>query len=129
MNTFKAKLTAIKKHEGVSEIQLQTGKHALVMVALELSDTLTVGLEVILSAKATHIALATQIEGFISIANRLHVSFLEVVYGEILCSVQLLFEDQVIESIITTSSASKMDIKAGDHLIALIKSSDLSIAI
>ncbi|NCO02205.1 MAG: molybdenum-pterin-binding protein [Epsilonproteobacteria bacterium] len=47
--------------------------------------------------------------------------------GEILCSVRIKLQDTILESIITQSSALKMDIKVGDTIIALIKASDVSI--
>lgn len=127
MNHLKATVTNLKKFDGVSEIEFETPHHKLSMVALEINDDLKTGSKLILQAKATNIALATQIEEFISISNQLHVNVVEVEYGEILCSVKLQFEDTLLESIISKKSASKMDIKVGNTLIALIKASDLSI--
>lgn len=128
MNIIDAIITDIKKYENISAVYFDANGVTISMVALELDPRLTIGTKVQLKAKATNIALAKDINAQISIANQLEAVVEDVVNGEILCSVRLSIKDTVMESIITQKSAASMNIKAGDRLIALIKSNDISIA-
>ena len=128
MNIIDAIITDIKKYEGISAVSFDASGMHIGMVALELDAELQIGTKVLLKVKATNVALAKGINAQISIANQLKAVVEDVANGVILCSVKLNIQGTVIESIITQSSALSMDIKAGDELIALIKSNDISIA-
>jgi molybdopterin-binding protein len=84
--------------------------------------------QVTLRTKATNIAIAKELQGMLSYSNQLKVSIQAIEMGSLLCSVKLLFEDTVLESIITADSAKRMQLKVGENVTALIKSSDLAIA-
>ncbi|MCJ7766073.1 MAG: TOBE domain-containing protein, partial [Thiovulaceae bacterium] len=47
--------------------------------------------------------------------------------GELLCSIKFYFSGHLLESIITGDSALRMQLAVGDTVVALIKSSELSI--
>ena len=128
MNTIKASITEIKRHQNVSALSFDALGSTMNMVALELDDTLQIGREVILTAKATNISLAKEIESQMSISNQLQGVVQELTNGIILCSVKVRVQSTLLESIITQNSAVKMDIKVGDKIIVLIKASDVSIA-
>ena len=97
------------------------------MLSLRLDETLQEGSDVLLGVKATAVSLAIDESALLSVVNQLPVTVKGYEKGEILSSVQLIFEDVAFESIITTRSLIHLDIKEGDHLKALIKASDLSI--
>lgn len=128
MNIIDAIITDIKKYENISAVSFDANGVKISMVALELDSKLQLSTKVKLKAKATNIALAKGINSQISIANQLKAVVVDVVNGEILCSVKLNMQGVALESIITQNSALAMDIKVGDELIALIKSNDISIA-
>jgi molybdopterin-binding protein len=78
-------------------------------------------------AKATNIALAKEHPGMMSISNRLEVRIEAVDMGALLCSVRFDFAGELWESIITRGSTLAMELDLGDKIVALIKSSELSI--
>ncbi len=128
MNTIKAIITEIKKHQNISALSFNALNSTMSMVALELDENLQIGTKVLLKAKATNISLAKEIQNELSISNQLQGEVFEVSNGTVLCSVKIKIGESVLESIITQNSASRMDIKVGDTIIALIKATDVSIA-
>lgn len=127
MNQIKATITDIKKHQNISALRFDALGFKMSMVALELNEKLQIGSEVTIKAKATNISLAKELQTQITISNQLQGEIYEIDNGEILCSVRIKVQETILESIITQSSALKMDIKVGDTIIALIKASDVSI--
>ena len=127
MNLTPALITKIQSVDNITVVSFEAAHHTLRMMSLELNDSLRVGSEVILGVKATNIALAKEISGLLSISNQLKVIIEQINMGSLLCSVKFRFEEQIWESIITRDSAMRMNLKTGDEVVALVKSSELSI--
>ncbi len=127
MNLTPALITDIQSVDNISVVSFKALHQTMRMMSLELNDSLHVGSEVILGVKATNISLAKEITGLLSISNRLEVTIERLDMGTLLCSIKFKFEEQIWESIITRNSALRMDLKAGDKITALVKSSELSI--
>jgi len=127
MNRIPATVRSIEAHEGVSIVTFAAEDRVLKMMALKIEGSLVQGSRVILGAKASSVALAKPPLGELSIANRLHVTVERIIAGRLLCSLRLRFGDTALESVITLDSAKRMKIVEGEKLIALIKSSELSI--
>ncbi len=127
MNKIPATVTAIERADTINIVSFGVAGQTMRMMALELDRRLTTGTEVILGAKATNIALAKEINSLMSISNQLPVKVEDVDLGVLLCSVKFRFAGHLLESIITRESALKMGLDAGDEIVALIKSSELSI--
>ncbi len=127
MNQIEANITNIDSFENINVVSFKVGSHSMKMMSLELAKSLHVGSKVILGAKATHISLAKNLSGDLSISNILHVRVKEVNNGEVLSSIKFDYEGVLFESIITKASSLAMQLKKNDEIIALIKSSELSI--
>ncbi len=127
MNQISATVTGIRCVDNINIVTFEAAGQTMRMMALELNNTLGIGSKVILGAKATNIALAKKKNGLLSISNQLGVTIESINQGELLSSVKFNFAGSVLESIITRESASRMALQAGDAIIALIKSSELSI--
>jgi len=127
MNLIPAIITDIQSIDNITIVSFKTAHYAMRMMSLELNGSLSIGSEVILGVKATNIALAKEITGMLSISNQLKVAIEQINMGSLLCSVKFKFENQIWESIITRDSAQRMELKAGDKMTALVKSSELSI--
>ncbi len=127
MNYIRAVVSEIQRVDSLNIVSLKAGEEALKMIALELDRGIHVGTEVILGAKATNISLAKDLQGLLSISNKIHCKVESMNLGELLCSVKFFFLDEVLESIITKDSAMRMKLQVGDEVLALIKSSELSI--
>jgi len=97
------------------------------MISLELNEKAVVGQDVLLSTKATSVALAKNLTGQLSYSNQIPCTIESIDQGKILTTL-LLKSDFLLESIITTASLTRMELQMGDKVTALIKSSDLSIS-
>lgn len=127
MNRIDAEITNIQTMDNLSVVSFESHKQSLEMVALGLTISSSIGAKVILGVKATHISLAKNISGQISLSNELECSVESIKKGKLLSSVKLRYKDTVLESIITSEVASKMNIEVGNTLVALINPSELSI--
>jgi len=127
MNQIKARITAIKRSGEVSIVTFYVAEQVMRMMSLALAPEIEVGMHVTLGVKATSIMLAKGLQGEVSTSNQLQVHVDRMEWGELLCSVRFLFDGVLLESVITRASAEKMSLKEGDAVVALIKSSELSI--
>ncbi|MCJ7765898.1 MAG: TOBE domain-containing protein [Thiovulaceae bacterium] len=127
MNHINAMITDIKSVDAITIVSFEAGHQPMKMMSLELKETLVVGSKVILGAKATNIALAKEANPMLSISNQLDVTIERIDMGALLCSVKFDFDGHLLESIITRDSALRMQLAVGDEIVALIKSSELSI--
>ncbi|MEA3288785.1 MAG: TOBE domain-containing protein [Campylobacterota bacterium] len=128
MSSLKAKVKLIQKNESLTIVQFEFNDQALSMMSLELPRDITVGTEVKLTIKPTHIAIGKNISGDLSYSNQLNATIKNIDNGKLLSSISLKLDDNnTIESIITKDSAKRLKLKKGDKVIALIKASDISI--
>ncbi|RLC45308.1 MAG: transporter [Candidatus Cloacimonadota bacterium] len=98
------------------------------MMSLDLSKDIEVGKKVSLNIKPTFVAIGKNFSGELSYSNKINSIIDSIEYGELLCSIKLSSAESIFESIITVESASRMNLKVGDEVIALIKASELSIS-
>lgn len=127
MNRIPAVITAIKAHDGITIVSFMAEEQPMRMMALEIDNSLEAGSGVILGVKASNISLAKAPLGLMSITNQLQVTAVHIENGKLLSSVKFRLGDTVLESIITLDSAKRMNLQKDDNIIALIKSSELSI--
>ena len=128
MSTF---IATIKKIQTVDTLNLVTFDFhgaELMMMSLVLHQNIQVGKKVSLVIKSTAIALAKEFSGELSYANKIHASIVSVDNGELLSSVKLQANGNSFECLITKESSVKMNLQAGDIVLALLKASELSIA-
>ena len=127
MSTFKATIIEIQSEDILHIVSFRVGESVLKMMSLELNPTLRLESKVLLSVKATAVALAKEFEGILSYSNQLPLEIEQIQKGELLCSIKLKHKDIQLESVITRASCERMELEVNDSVIALIKSSDLSI--
>ncbi|WP_457744130.1 TOBE domain-containing protein [Sulfurimonas sp.] len=99
----------------------------LKMMSLELNQEMKIGTKVILNVKPTAVAVGKNFSGDLSFSNQIKCQISSLELGKLLCSLELTFENSLLESIITTASQQRMNLQVGDSVTALIKSSELSI--
>lgn len=127
INHIHATVMQIRQCDAISIINFEAQGQALSMMALTLTFDLDVSSKVLLNIKASNIAIAKTQNSDLSISNRLHVSIESINKGELLCTLGLRFGTDLLESIITRDSSERLDLHVNDRVIALIKSSELSI--
>ena len=128
MNKIPATVINIQNIQNLTQVTFATTLHKLKMIGLELPQQIKQNTQLLLTCKATNIAIAKKSDILLSFSNQLHVTIKEIEIGALLCALKLSFEDITLESIITADAAKRMDLQTGERVIALIKSSDLSIA-
>ncbi len=127
MNRIDAVVTTIDSFENITIVSFEAASQPMRMMALELDKSLVVGSKVTLGVKASNIALAREFSGILSISNQLKVTIESINNGKLLSSIKFSFAGSLIESIITRESVLRMNLQTGTNIIALIKSSELSI--
>ncbi len=127
MNYIRGAIEGIESMETLNLVRFSVGSEQLKMISLELDEQMVEGAEVLLGAKATNIAIAKDIQGELSISNQLHSRVLSLQMGKLLCKVDFEYMGQKLQSVITRDSALRMQLQSGDQIIALIKSSELSV--
>ena len=126
MNKLEAEVINIDSLENLAIVQFNFKDTTLSMMSLGLSN-IEIGTKVILSINASHIAIAKDLEGDISLSNRLDCVIKKLDKGKLLSSLTLSFKEIILTSIITTNSVNRINLKENDQITALIKASELSI--
>ena len=127
MNKIEAIISQIDNIDNLNIVQFDFSGIKLKMMSLDLNERIKIGQKVILVAKATNIILARDFEGMISFSNQIKAKIENIENGKLLCSVTIKAKDSYFQSIITQTSASKMNLKKDDEISIFIKASDLSI--
>lgn len=126
MNKLEAKVTSIDSLENLTIVQFKFNGTTLSMMSLGLSN-IKIGSKVFLNVNSSHIAIAKNLKGEISLSNQFECTIQKLTKGELLCSLILNYQGSLLTSIITTNSLIRMNLRQNDKIIALIKASDLSI--
>lgn len=126
MNELKAVVTNIDNLDNLNIVEFDYNGISLSMMSLDLHDV-EVGSHVLLTVKASNVAIAKGFEGLISLSNEIQGEITKLDMGKLLCSLQISSGDDTISSIITTKSANRMNLKLNDQVSALIKASAISI--
>lgn len=126
MNELCANVSKIQSIDNLNIVNFDFNGINLAMMSLGLSNV-KVGSKVILSVNASNIAIAKDLQGLLSYSNQLNCTISEIEMGELLCSLELKISNSTINSLITASSAKRLNLKINDKVTALIKASELSI--
>ena len=127
MNQINAFVDDIESEQNLNIVTFHVNNHLLKMMSLDLDHKIQKGAQVVLTCKPTSVAVAKNISGELSYSNQLKVTIKSINNGELLSVLELAFDEFTIESIITRESQKRMKLHVNDEVLALIKSSDLSI--
>jgi len=125
LNRLKATITSQKHASGLARIEAMCGDYLFRLLVFEDTPTRKDGESIYLLIKESEIALSKHKPIDISISNRVECKIKALKKGEILCESRLAFGDQTISSIITTESAERLGLNAGDTVYALIKANEI----
>ena len=130
MNKLRGRITQIESNDHVSLVDVDVNGDSFTATLLETPDDasyLRVGNSVDVLFKETEVSLAKGLSGLISLRNRMPTTVKQVRSGVILSEVLLDYRGQTISSIITTRSISRLDIKPGDEVEALVKANEMTL--
>jgi len=128
MNQITAQVQEMQSVQNLNILTLTCKETPLKMITLDFNEIITKNSRVVLTCKPVSVAIGKDIQGELSFSNRLHVKIISLEVGQLLCALQLQFGAFVLESVITTDAQKRMQLQIGDEVIALIQSTDLSIA-
>ncbi len=128
MSSLKARIKQIQTVDSLNIVCFDFFGTTLTMMSLDLKDEIKIGTKVILKVKPTAIAIAKEFTGQISYSNQIESIIEDIQIGELLCSIKLKVKDTIFESIITSKSAKRLELKKSDKVIAFIKASELYIS-
>ena len=130
MNKLPAIITAIQQSGTIllvdAEVEGQ-GFSALLIESISRPEWLEVGKAVDLIFKETEVSLAKELQGKISMRNRMKCKVLKVDKGELLSMITLQFNSFSIVSAITTRSVNSLQLEIGDEVDALVKANEVSL--
>jgi len=127
LNDIQAVVTNIQGNQELNIVEFDFHGTTLSMMALELSNKINIGSQVILGAKPSHVTIAKDINLEISYSNKIASKILDILEGEFLCSIIMGVHGSKIESLLTKKTLHKMNLKKNDDVVTLIKSSELFI--
>jgi len=130
VNKLRGRITGIESNDHVSLVDVDVYGDSFTATLLETpedSPYLQVGSEVIVLFKETEVSLAKGLSGLISLRNRVNAIVKQVRSGVILSEVVLEYRGQTLSSIITTRSITRLDIKAGDEVEAMVKANEVTL--
>jgi molybdopterin-binding protein len=130
MNVLTGTITDIHTEGNLSLVAMVAGDlplHSIVIDTPAQNPWLSPGKNVQILFKETETMIARDWHGGISVRNRIPCRIDSVETGVLLCVVKMRWRDQEIGSIITANAARELGLKAGDEVLALVKTNEISL--
>ncbi|CAN5385824.1 TOBE domain-containing protein [soil metagenome] len=130
MNILQGTISAVKTDGSLSLVKVKAKNNIITSLSIDTpqhSDFLQVGKEVNIVFRETEVILAKQLQGLISVQNKLDCIVAHIEKGELLCKITLDFQGTNIISIITRNAFDQLLITEKENISALIKSTEVSI--
>ncbi len=131
MNVLQGEISEIKTEGSLSLVKVMVQNcviSSLVIDTPQSSDYLKTGHQINVVFKETEVILAKQLEGLISVQNKLNCIVEHIERGEVLSKISMDFHGLRIVSIITRNAADQLRIVEKENITALIKSTEVSLA-
>jgi molybdopterin-binding protein len=132
MNTLDVKIKSLKTSGGFSVIEFDYKGDTLCATLIDINSSATefrIGDNVKIAFKETEVSIGKNLEGLISLRNRMKCIIKKIETGEALSLITLEYKETLIISIITTGSAKRLLLKEGDKVEALVKANEVSMFI
>jgi molybdate transport system regulatory protein len=125
MNRLRAVVTNIEGEQNLHIITFDYEGVSLKMMGLDLPKGLHVNAHVTLGIKPSHVAIAKNIQGELSYSNQLPATIVDIENGKLLSNILLHVNENEVQSFITLSSSTRMNLQKNDEVTLLIKASEL----
>lgn len=126
MNSIKAKISAIKHHEGIMQINATFAEERLSALLLSADESYTIDEDIELLFKETEVMLAT-LESKVSARNFFVSPIVSIERGEILAQVAFDFHGVEINAIITKDALEDLGCKEGALFCWFVKSNEITL--
>jgi molybdate transport system regulatory protein len=125
MNRLNAVVTRIEGEQNLHIISFDYEGVNLKMMGLDLPKGLHVNAHVTLGIKPSHVAIAKNLSGELSYSNQLPATIVSIENGKLLSSILLHVNGNEVQSFITLSSSTRMNLQKDDEVTLLLKASEL----
>lgn len=128
MNKLQGSIKNITKDEAIEILEILADGVSLSAIRTEgngVVSQLMIGDRVSVSFKETAMSISKNLSGEISIQNRFDVSIMSITMDKLLSKIFLDFKGRQLVSVITTASVKRMQLKPGDQVQGLVKTTDM----
>jgi len=130
MNILTGKIIKAQQSGAIMLVDVDVDGHGFSALLIESASNqhwIAEGNTIDLVFKETEVSLAKNLTGMLSMRNRMNCKVLEIKRGELLSSVQLQFNYQILTSAITTRAVDNLQLTIGDEVEALVKANEISL--
>ncbi len=130
MNKLKGKIIDIQSSDTISIVYVDVQGDVFSSIILEGKkgpSNYKIKDQVTLLFKETEVGLAKDLTGMISLRNRFKATIKKIEKGPILTKITLTYQDQTIESIISSQSAIQMKLKDKEEIEWLVKTNEVTL--
>ncbi len=130
MNQLKGVIKSIESSETMSIVGIEVEGDIFSAIVIETPKTasyLKAGQPVGVVFKETEVSIGKNLSGMLSLRNRIKSTIKRIEKGEVMAKIVLAYKQKDIVSIITTGSANRLDLKAGDEVEWLVKTTEVSL--
>lgn len=121
-----ANVENIKISNGIIEITFVTKKDKFLMIT-NCKNNLKIGDKVILECKSTNVIISKSKLIDCSLSNKILCQISSFTSGEIITTLHLKSDQFTLDSVITTNSFNRLNLKKGEQVYAYIKATNLLI--
>jgi molybdopterin-binding protein len=132
MNALAGTITDIRTEGNLSLVAMLAGDGELVLYSIvidtpEQNPSLSPGKNIQILFKETETMIARDWQGGLSVRNRIPCRIDSLEMGVLLCVVKMRWREVPVSSIITAGAAREMNLQAGDEVLALVKTNEVSL--
>jgi molybdate transport system regulatory protein len=130
MNRIKANIAQISSSGGVILVDMVAENcpmSALLIDVANKPDWLKKDNNVYIIFKETEVSIGKNVEGKISLRNKIPCIITHIERGELMSLISMDFEGHNIDSAITTRSVDMLELEIGDKVTAFIKANELTL--
>jgi molybdate transport system regulatory protein len=131
LNKLSGIIKTINSHQGVSLVDVEVANDSLAVLLLDTPLTasyLSLRNKVSLLFKESEVAISIKEPENLSIRNRLPCCIESLNNGKVITTLTLKYHETSLYALITARSAELLNLKVGDTVFALIKSTEISLA-
>ncbi len=130
MNRLRGSISKIESSDHLSLVDVKVGEDLFSSIVIETPATATYlreGREVEMLFKETEVSIGKEIQGGLSLRNRMVSVIRRIDRGSLLSRVVLDYRGHSIISVITTRSTLGLELHEGDSVVGLVKANEMSL--
>ncbi len=131
MNKFQGVITQVESDGALSVVHVDSNGQPFSTVMIDTPESkpyLKSGSSVYVIFKETEVFIGKNIEGQISLRNKISGTILQIEKGKLLSKVCIQCEIGQLRSIITSNAVLNMNLEVGDKVIGMIKTNEVTLS-